>query len=521
MKQWTRTVMVSVLGLAVLTGCNRGGCGRKPQGEVPETAMIDQLRIEIADLKIEQGRDAAIVRMKGMIQDPALAEYKASLTEWLLDEYLREESVEATQDAYLALAAMDDEFARLGFRKIMDASTATDAEATAAWYDKILAAPVSDAMKAYVWQRRAEAYAESGSIAPCVARLDEILALGSPEQNLAIVGSVAGAGLKISDYAGLDALLAAVRDRGAERQDLLQRMLVLEADMLLQQDKLAEAETFLNANADALGDGSLKTAVLRLLAKADATMAARLVAAAYAAGDTRPVTRDAVASSWIRMASTAQQREAFLARAGEALDSGCPPPRVVSVFKDGFYMVMTSRDAALQTRCTALARRLNDSLPEEDRARQTLSLMLLDGAFYVQDFKQALAVIEGGVHGYDEQWHAEMTDKVGAHLALQENRPEDAVALFRKHMERVLAWTAPVMNPENGAKMIKEAVMGFNEKRIGDIYAGMEGRGEDAQAAYGRARNWYQKALELLEPDSLEHKQATAELAAVPAAPQS
>jgi len=114
-----------------------------------------------------------------------------------------------------------------------------------------------------------------------------------------------------------------------------------------------------------------------------------------------------------------------------------------------------------------------------------------------------------------------MTDKVGAHLALQENRPEDAVALFRKHMERVLAWTAPVMNPENGAKMIKEAVMGFNEKRIGDIYAGMEGRGEDAQAAYGRARNWYQKALELLEPDSLEHKQATAELAAVPAAPQS
>ncbi|MBT3192802.1 MAG: hypothetical protein HN341_09635 [Verrucomicrobia bacterium] len=109
-----------------------------------------------------------------------------------------------------------------------------------------------------------------------------------------------------------------------------------------------------------------------------------------------------------------------------------------------------------------------------------------------------------------------MKDKVGAHLALQEGRPSDAIELFRKHMVRVAAWEAPVVNPENGAKMTREAVLGFNEKRLGDIYIGMDGHAADAGAAYARARDWYQKALADLEPGTIEFKSATDELSRVP-----
>ncbi len=83
-------------------------------------------------------------------------------------------------------------------------------------------------------------------------------------------------------------------------------------------------------------------------------------------------------------------------------------------------------------------------------------------------------------------------------------------------MERVNAWTDPVINPTNGARMTREAVLGFNEKRIGDIYNGMEGHADDAQAAYLRARDWYTKAIASFEEGSIEYKLAVEELSMVP-----
>jgi hypothetical protein len=83
-------------------------------------------------------------------------------------------------------------------------------------------------------------------------------------------------------------------------------------------------------------------------------------------------------------------------------------------------------------------------------------------------------------------------------------------------MARVDAWTEPVINPANGAGMTREAVLGFNEKRIGDIYSKMEGHAEDAAAAYLRSREWYNKAIAAAKPGSIERKIAEKELAQVP-----
>ena len=64
MKQWMVAMVGAGLSLMVLTGCNRGGCGRKPPVEAIETSALDQLRIEVTDLKVEVGREAAIARRK-------------------------------------------------------------------------------------------------------------------------------------------------------------------------------------------------------------------------------------------------------------------------------------------------------------------------------------------------------------------------------------------------------------------------------------------------------------------------
>ena len=54
MKRWMVSVLASMLCLLVVMGCNRGGCGckRSVDVEVPEVSALDELRIEIADLKI-------------------------------------------------------------------------------------------------------------------------------------------------------------------------------------------------------------------------------------------------------------------------------------------------------------------------------------------------------------------------------------------------------------------------------------------------------------------------------------
>jgi hypothetical protein len=521
MKQWMAAVTVVVLTLGIFSGCGRKADDGSASGGDPEVPASELLRAEIADLKLSSGRDTAIERMKALIADPEQQEFKPNLVEWLLEECLMEDAVEDVQDVYLELAAGDEDVARMGFRQIMHASTSTNAATAVAWYEKVLAAPVSDDMKSHVWQLRTRAYSDAGSILPVADRLSEILALASPEQSLGVISSVARIGLSSKDYAGLAALLAAVKQDAAEREDLMHLALTVDADVLLQQGKLAAAAAFLSANADALGDKALSTRAKSLLAAAvsasDNPLAECVVSAALAAGAERPMTRDTVALSWISIAEKGQQHDAFLTRVAAALDAGCQESRVASAFGSGFYKVMMVRDPAFQTRCLELGERLAAADDLSDGQRQSLTLMQLDGAFYASDFARAYAIIESGVPGHDDVWHVEMKDKVGAHLALQEGRPEDAIGLFKKHMARVDAWEAPVVNPENGAKMTRQAVLGFNENRIGDIYAGMDGRAADASAAYARARDWYQKAIADAEPDSIESKLAADELAQIPA----
>ncbi len=512
MKQWMIVVVAVALGFAMLTGCKRKACE-------PELSSEEQLQNEISDVKLKSGHQAAILHIKSLLADAEQVENKASLVAWLFDEYLAEDLIDVVQDAYLSLAADDDEIARLGFSKLMQASMSTNAAVTVAWYEKILAAPVPSKIKAYIWRIRGKTYADAGTIAPVVDRLNEIFEL-SPELNLSVVTSITQAGLAINDYAGLDALLKALRSRGDARADLTSLLLSVEVDMLLQQKNLKEAASFLIDNAVALGDSALSVRAVKVVVaavKGDAQdVAVRMVAAAYAGGDERPRTRDRVATRWIRIAEAAGQRDAFLMRVNEALDAGIPASDLHAEFNHGFHMIMMSKDSELQKRCLGVLDRFMAAKDLREGQLGALALLQLDGAFYCKDFKRACEVIEAGVPGYDEKWHEEILDKVKAHLALQEGRKDDAITLFRKHMARVEVWDTSVINPENGAKMTKEAVLGFNEKRIGDIYAGMEGRSKDASAAYARARDWYQTALANLKPDSIEYESAASELAEVP-----
>ncbi|MBT3192257.1 MAG: hypothetical protein HN341_06850, partial [Verrucomicrobia bacterium] len=249
MKQWIVLAVAGVLMIGLLAGCrgkgsdDEGACGEC--ASAPEMSALDELRIELADLKLESGRDAAIERMKALIADPEQVDFKPQVVEWLLDEYLREDPVEVVQDIYLELAEADEGVARIGFRRLLDASSTTNAEDVVAWHEKMLVATVSDDMKAYVWQLRARAYADAGSICPLADRLREICAFADPNRSYGVLSSIAKLGLGSKDHMGLAALCDAVKRAYSDREDLMRLVLTIEVDVLQQQGRLAEVEAFL------------------------------------------------------------------------------------------------------------------------------------------------------------------------------------------------------------------------------------------------------------------------------------
>jgi len=513
------TVLLVVV-FFVVGGCRRNNVESESQLQSEEAVdpaeVLDTLMKEIDALD----GVVAIEHMKNLVADEEYTMFKSTIAERLIGAILQENSLIEAQNAYLKLATDDEVVARAGYRQVLQATTTTNVADVTAWYEKILLSPVFGQMKVHTWILLVQSQADSGTIMPLVERLDEIIAL--PENSLShdVIASIARQGLAMKDFSGLKALSDAVSSKVADRDDLMLLMLVTEGDILLQKGMLAEAKIFLDKNSDRLDDAKTKSISLKLLraclATKNGTIAESLVATSLLKGDENPQTRNAIARLWVKNAVDIKSPKEFSKRINEAMAGGCSQAHFMSVFRNGFYMVMTSGDSAVQASCMALAKKMNESDEISDSEKQSMSLLLLDGAFYRNDFLEAYELVKTGVPGYDEKWHIEMLDKVGAHLALQENRFEDAIVLFRKHMKRVEAWTEPVVNPTNGARMTREAVLGFNEKRIGDIYKGMDGHAEDSTAAYLRARDWYQKALDSVESDSIEYKLATQELKLVP-----
>jgi hypothetical protein len=528
MKHLFAGISAVVLSCLCFCGCGRNDADDSDVGEEPvsavEVSRADLLRAELDALKLKDGRAAVIARMNALLKDAEAAEVKAYVTNWLLDEYLVEDALSDVQDLYLTLAAGDSEVARMGFRKISSASYSTNTADTVVWYEKILSAPVEDELKAFIWRSRVSLYRDAGSVAPAVARLDEFMGFESAGLSQSVCQSLADAALGLKDYASIDTLIKAIRGSHADDETWQQLALMVEADALLDKGQLVELDALLAAQAALLGDAALsgrsETLLVAAVTQGADAIVARVVESALAGGAEFPRTLSRVALKWVQLAVSAKDSTAFLERTEQVLKTELPVSRLSSVITSGYYMAMQENDAALQKRASTLVASIaaKDGLP--DPARQGLELMLLDDAFYASDFKRAMSLLEKGITGHDEDWHTELKDKVGAHLALEEGRHEDAIKLFRTHMARVEAWEQPVINPEDQTKMIKEAVLGFNEKRIGDIYSEMGSRSKDAKEAYARARVWYQMALSELEPDSAEHATATAELALVPAAPE-
>lgn len=143
---------------------------------------------------------------------------------------------------------------------------------------------------------------------------------------------------------------------------------------------------------------------------------------------------------------------------------------------------------------------------------------LLDIGFFIEKYKESLALLESGVFKGDPQlMNPMMISKVKAHVALQEGRVDDAVRCFREFMEAVGKQVeGREIDPLDSSWVTREMILGLNARRIGDILA-KAGRTDEATKAYAEARQLYEKALrDFPDERSKERKKIQQALADIP-----
>ena len=517
MQKWA--MMTVLAGLCVI-GCS---CDEEPVACVPPPEPLppmQQLSAELQALDRVGDTNGLTARLEAALTDATFADERGTILAWLLGYELRVGQVDAAVARFGALVGAEPATALPLVDMIPRYYRAQGNETgIVSWCEGILATPGAESLAPSAWRWLVPSLARQDRYGDIQAHLPAVLAFGE-DQSCSLLEGTFRQGLGAKAYDELAALLDAVAPKAEPGGRLAMLVALTRADVMLSQAHLDEAERFLLARAETLSDGDLAARLERLVRAADAggqtQQVERVVAAVLDGMPEKTATRDRVGRLWVGQAIDAKAPAIFLARMGKALDAGLTLARVASAYEDGFYLVMTSGDTVLRDACTALGVRILGQGELSDCERESLLMRQLDSAFYRNDFKAAVTVLKGGIPNHDEAWHTDLLGKVSAHLALQEGRKADAIDLFREHMARIEQWTEPVRNPENGNMMIKEAVMGFNEKRIGDIYASMDGHADDAKAAYARAREWYGKALELFKADSPEHAEAQRELSAVP-----
>lgn len=136
-----------------------------------------------------------------------------------------------------------------------------------------------------------------------------------------------------------------------------------------------------------------------------------------------------------------------------------------------------------------------EPLAPSDEIRGAIRTIVLESCFLLEDYDSALKLLKAGIPSHDKAWHDMAIVKVEAHKALAEKKPLDAIKHFRSFMSIVAtSKESDAADPTTGVVHTREMILGFNAKRIGDIYKTVPDEAK-AKAAYAEARDYYNKAL--------------------------
>ena len=186
------------------------------------------------------------------------------------------------------------------------------------------------------------------------------------------------------------------------------------------------------------------------------------------------------------------------------------PSQIASIFDRFFYEVAS--DKKLIKELCAIGPELINKCSDENIAN-ALKVKILDGAFIIEDYDLAVSMLEKGIPGKDEAWHAMSLPKVKAHRAQKQNKPRDAVKYYREFMD---CWTnsekEEEFDPTSGIAYSKEWILARNATRIAGILDSIPDKAEAAKAR-DEAKAYFKIAIEKAKEDETALKLVTEEAA--------
>ena len=229
----------------------------------------------------------------------------------------------------------------------------------------------------------------------------------------------------------------------------------------------------------------------------------------------KPATWQAAASAWLESAKIRKSVADIPVRLEALMQMGCPNNILASYYYEYWDVVVKECKPADVVALLKFSERLSAVIPDEQN-KEMIRVRTLDSYFILEDYERALVLLEKPLPDMEGADHANIINKIKAHLALQKGNKKEAIERFRTFMETVKTCASkPQIDPLTGLVNTKEMCLGLNAKRIGDILSSMNDARE-ARAAYLEADGYYadaQKEVRVNSPESEYIKVRLAELA--------
>lgn len=495
------------------------GCGapKDPSRQADEILMKARTFVQNGDV------DSVTKTLEGGYSARALRGYQTHFLQEMVMNLVATGRVDAAKQR-VELAVRREPAVSLGAMAVVVGNLVQQGkhEELARWCSQLAALKPPKQVLAEIGNWQASAWRATGKFDKAVEAVISYLPLLAPAAGRGLAERQATAMIQEKQFDGLALLLETIEKKHAGDIEWRVLRIRMRNEAFLAQGQYEEAMKQFRTVWTDVPDESLaqifNSLAVQSIRGGKRGLADEACALVVAQAESKPATRDAAARLWISTSVAQKDSAGLLKKLSSLLGAKLSAGTVIQMADSAYGAIMEKKDKGELTQYVAICEKL---MPEarDDREKASLRGNMLDGSFCAGDYAKTLQLLEaGGLPGQDQKWLDMMVDKIKAHQALKEGRKDEAILRFRKFMDYVKAEAKDQVDPVSGERVTTEAVLGLNEKRIGDILA-ETGKAEEAKACYKKAAEYYQAALAKESKGSAEYRRVEEELKTIPAGP--
>lgn len=507
-------ITVCVVLSIVLTGCSRQA---EPEQTVPPLTMLFE---EVRSAMDAGNTTVAVSLLDEAYTDEKFTEDRGQILNAALSIQLGNGMTEAAIARFYAVAQQEPGLVEYSFGMLANALRDTeDHSLLLNWTTSLLPMQFSDHTMAALYITHAQALMANEQSEAVLQLVPDCKEKFNTPTCVKIYRGIISFCLSTGNTDAAKGIIDAVEKVSGDMPELTELVAVSRLDLLAGAKRWDDYFALLTKKISALSSHGVSTALSKAMAateiKRDSALRERICLLII---DSRAADEQCVVSAarhWLGAASDLSPAH-VPSRTRKLIEKGIAADSLLRFLPKAFYAVLNMEDPAKLKEMVTIAKSMSPNVTEE-RNKTTLNSMILDGSFILNDYDTAIMMVEQGVPGRDDNWHASALVKLKAHRALDAGDIEEAVKHFRQFMKIIADTMDREVDPSTGMTYTANWCLGRNAKRIGDLLK-KAGKTERSAKAYLEARAHFEKALVEFEENSREAEAIKKEMVDIPGA---